>query len=194
MRIRARYTTRKTHQESTDEWNDSTIRVQAIGDSTHSMLTDTVSDVRSRVVTKFRAGRLEVNAALDLGQVTSSKISRTANKLGQDSADRGQDGLGQCTGGLGGIGGLIYREGGLPVLWELASNSAGELGVLLGILIAVGFEERIPLRLGVSTFLGDLVVGVVCLLRNDELLRGVEAELGLECFDVVGLESYSRVR
>ena len=65
---------RWTYQESTTERDDTTVGSQTVHDRTHSVFTDTIADIDALIITKTRAGGLEVNTLRDLGQVRSSQV------------------------------------------------------------------------------------------------------------------------
>jgi hypothetical protein len=76
----------------------------------------------------------------------------------------------------------------LPALGQVAGDPAGELGVLLGVLVAVALEEGVPLvvlGLAVGRELGVKLLGRV---GHGKLLLRVEAKLLLDRDNVVGLE------
>jgi hypothetical protein len=153
------------------------------------VLTHTVADVGTSIVTEASARVLEVVLGLDLGQIRAGKISRSTKELWEDGGKGSEDDLRELAGGDGAVSGLVDGEGLLPVFRELASNAAGELGVLFGILLAIGGEELGPLLLELSTTLAELAIKVVGSLGNSKLLLRVEAPLGLQGDDVVSLES-----
>lgn len=175
-------------QEGTGVGKDGTVGSETVEDSTHTVLTDTVSDVSTGVVTKTSGLGLEVDSLLPSGQVGASQIGGTTEELGNDTLDLAEDSLGQLSGGNGGVGGSVDGEALLPALRKLAAQSAEEVGVLLGILLLVLGEELVPLLLTGSTLGRSLTVVVVDLLGNGEALVGVEAPLLLQLLDVVSLE------
>ena len=164
--------------------------METVGDSSHSVLTDTIADVRARVVTETGAWWLEVNGTLDASQVRASEISGTANEVGERGGDGGEDDLRELARSLSRVGGLVDGEGLLPAGGEFAADTAGELSVLLRVLLRVGSEESVSLSLELSPAGGGLSVDVVGGLGDGEGLLGVEAELGLDLGEVVGLERY----
>lgn len=153
------------------------------------MLTHTVADVGTSIVTETSAGVLEVVLGLDLGQVRASKIGRATKQFGEDGGKSSEGNLRELAGSDGTIGGLVDGECLLPVLGELSGDPASELGVVLGVLLAVGGEELVPLLLELSTALAELAVEFVGSLGNGELLLRVEAPLALQSGNIVGLES-----
>ena len=64
-----------TYHEGGDEGDNATICVETIGNSTHTVLTDTIADVRASIRAEVGAGRLEVRLALDLRQVANASSS-----------------------------------------------------------------------------------------------------------------------
>ena len=127
----------QTYQESGNEGDDGTVCCQSIGNSTHSVFTDTIPDVCARVCSKTSVRWLEVDRFLNLGQVTARQIRRSTNKIWQAGDDGSEDNFGQFTGSLSSIGGLVHWECLLPSFWELARDTAGQFGVLVGVLLAV---------------------------------------------------------
>ncbi len=67
-----------TLQESRNEGNNAAICRQSVSNSTHAMLPNAVTNIRASIGTEASAGWLEINRTLDLGQVTSGKICRSA--------------------------------------------------------------------------------------------------------------------
>lgn len=161
---------------------------ETVHDCTHGVLTDTVSDVLARVVTELGAGVLEVDSVAPTGQVGAGQIGGTTKKFGNSVSDLGEDSLGKLSRGNGGIAGLVGGERLLPALGKLSGDSAGNLGVLVGVLLAVGLEELGPLLVGLGTTVSDFLVSGVDIVWDNEALLGVHAELGLDSFNVVGLE------
>lgn len=125
------------HQECRDEGDDTTVRVHAVGDRAHAVLTHAEADVRALVATKASTLRLEVSHGLRPGQVTASEIGRAAHELGQDWRDRGEYDLGKLTRGLSSIRGLVDGQRLLPAVRKLARNAARELSVFFGVLLAI---------------------------------------------------------
>ena len=175
-------------EESTGGGDVHAVGGQTVHDGTHGVLSDTVADVLARVVTKLGAGVLEVDGVAPSGKVGAGQVGGTTEELGNGVGDLAEDGLGELSRGDGGVAGLVGGERLLPALGKLAGDAAGDLCVLLGVLLAVGLEELGPLLVGLGTAVGDLLVGGVDVLGDDELLLGVHAELGLDTLDVVGLE------
>ena len=182
--------TANTHQECPDEGNNTTIRSKTVRDCTHSVFTHTIADVGTGIVTKASTWRLEVHCILDTSQVRASKVGRATNEFREDRGDRGKHDLRELTRSLGSVGGGVDWEGLLPAGGELTTDAAGEFCVLLGVLLAVRGEERVPLLLEFGTTGGSLCVDVVSLLGNDKCLICGEAELGLELSKIISLQSW----
>lgn len=153
------------------------------------MLTHTIADIPSRVVTETSAGGLEVNSLLDTGQVGPSQIRRSTNELNDGARDGLEDLLGKRAGRDRWVADLVDGKLLLPALRELTSNAAGELGVFLGVLLPVRSEELVPRGLEGSTALADLGVRRLGRIGDNKVSLGVESELGLDVSSVVGLES-----
>lgn len=175
-------------QEGTGVGDQRSVGGNTVHDGTHTVLTDTVADVATGVVTKTGGGGLEVDGTLPDGQVGAGQIGGTTNELGNSSDELAQDSLGQLSRGDSGICRGVDGEALLPAVGQLTSLAAGEVVVLSLVLVAVLGEQLVPLGLGGGTGRGDLAVGVVDLLGNGEALLGVEAELLLELLDVISLE------
>lgn len=137
---------------------------------------------------------LEVLSALPSGQVRTSQVGGTTDKLGQNLDKLGDGGLGQLSGSDSGVLGGVGRESLLPALGQSTLNSSLELRSLLGVLLLVLLEQVVPGGLLLGTLLGDLVVEVVGLLGDGEGLLRVEAPLRLELGDVVLLERCESAR
>lgn len=175
-------------QESTTSGDDGTVGGQTVHDGSHGVLTHTVAEVAARPLTNAVLRGLEVNGVLPAGVVGASQVSRARQQLGDDIVDLLEDSLRQLTGSDGSVGRLVGGEALLPALGQLASETAGEVSTLGGVLLLVLLEELVPLLLLGGTLVGVLVVEVVDLLGNDEALLGVETEQLLDALGVIGLE------
>lgn len=175
-------------EESTTVGDDGSVGGQTVHDGTHTVLTDTISDVSSGVVAEAGGRGLEVDGLLPAGKVGASQIGRATLKLGEDGLDLAEDGLGQLSAGNGSVAGAVDGQALLPALGQLALQAASEVSVLGGVLLGVLSEQLVPLLLLGGTLRGVSAVELGDLLGDDEALLGVEAELGLELLDVVGLE------
>lgn len=168
--------------------------METVGNSTHTVLTNTVADVCSSICSETSARGLEVESvALDLGQVGASQISRATDELWELGHNFAEDNLGKFARCDSGVSGFVDGESLLPSLSELAGNAAGELSVLGGVFLAVFREKSVPLSLEGSTALAKLGVEIVGLLGDLESLVGIEAKLVLQVDDVVSLESCKTV-
>jgi hypothetical protein len=175
-------------QESTGGRNDGTVCSKTVHDSSHSVLTDTVTEVAARPLTNAVLGWLEVNSVLPAGVVGASQIGGTRQKFGDDRVDLLKHSLRQLTGGNSGVRRLVNRKRLLPSFRKLAGETTGKVGVLVGVFAGVFLEELVPFLLLGSTLFGVLVVKVIDLLRDDEALGRIEAEALLDTLDVVGFE------
>lgn len=117
-------------EESTTVGDDGSVGGQTVHDGTHGVLTDTVSDVSSGVVTEAGGLGLEVNSLLPAGKVGASQISRAADKLGQDSLDLAEDSLRQLSAGDGSVAGGVDGQLLLPALGQLTLQAALEVSSL----------------------------------------------------------------
>lgn len=153
------------------------------------MFTDTVPDVGTAVVAQTGAGMLEVLMALNPGQVTASQIGGTTHKVWDPGVEGSQNDLGQLTRSLSRIGGGVNRKRGLPSSREFTRDTAGEFGMVAGVLSAVSSQEIVPLGLKVSTTGGNITVDLVGLVGDVEGLVSGEIELCLQRGDIVGLKS-----
>lgn len=152
------------------------------------MLTDTIADVGTSIVTETSAWWLEVDCILDTGQITASQVGGTTQEVRENRGNRGKDDLGELARGLGSIGRLVDGKALLPALRELAGDTASEFSVFLRILLGVCRKESVPLLLKLSTLEGGSVVSVVGLLRDVEGLIGGEANLRFQSGDVIRLK------
>lgn len=64
--------------------------------------------------------------------------------------------------------------------------------MIVGVLPAVGSQEVNPLGFEPSTTNSDIIVDLVGLFRDMEGLVGWELELGLQRYDIIGLESWKQ--
>ena len=85
-------------QEGTAVRNDGTVRSKAVHDSAHAVLTDTITNVTTRVVSEAVGLGLEVNSLLPASQVGASQIGGATEQLGQDRLDLRKDSLRQLAG------------------------------------------------------------------------------------------------
>ena len=177
------------HHECSDEWHNTTIGMQPISNGTHTMLTNTISDVRASVSSESSAGWLEVDSTLNLGQVTACQIGRTTHEIGERWRDRRENKLGQLARRLSRIGWLVHGESLLPSFWELSRNPASEFCMLFGVCLSVLGEKACPLGLELGAAKCSCLVSIVGCLRHVELLVRGESKLGLQGFNVIGLES-----
>jgi hypothetical protein len=178
------------HQECCDEWHDTTISMQTVGNGAHTVLTNTISDVCASIVSESCAGGLEVDSSLYLGQVTACQIGRATHEIGECGRNRRKDKLRQLARCLSRIGRGVHREGLLPSFREFPRNPASEFCVFLGVCFSVLREKAVPLGLELSTAKCSCAVGVVSLLRHVEFLVRRESEFALQGLDVIGLESW----
>lgn len=152
------------------------------------MFADAIADIAAGVVTETGGGGLEVDGALNQGQVRARQIGGTSDELGDFVEDLGEDSFGQFSRGDGRVGRAIYWEVLLPSLGEVTLLAADEVVVLGLVLLGVLGEQLVPLLLLGSTLSGNLVADVVDLLGNDEALLGVEAESLLQLLNIISLE------
>lgn len=155
-----------------------------------TVLTHTVSDVSSRVVSKLGLRGLEVDGLGPSGEVGSSKIGGPSDELRKRGSQCLEDDLGVLPRSDGGVSELVHGKSLLPSLGKLSGNSSSELGSLSGELLLVRGEEGVPLGVGLSSLLGDLLVDVVRSLGDGEELVGVHAELLLKGDNVVLFEGW----
>ena len=178
-----------TYQEGANEGNETTVRSKTVSNRTHSVLTDTITNVRTGISAKTGTWWLEVDGALNTSQVTASQVRRATHEFGENRGGGGEDNLGELTRCLSSIGGFVDRKALLPASGELPGNAAGELGMFFGVLLCVGSEEGVPRRFGLRSASCGCCVDIVSLLWDVEGLVGGEAELRLQGGDVVSLES-----
>lgn len=175
-------------EESTTGGDDGAVGSKTVHNGSHGVLTHTVADVATGPLTNAVDGGLEVDGVLPAGVVGAGQISGTGQELRDNIVDLLEDSLGQLTRGDGRVAGLVGGKALLPALGKLAGETADKVGVLSLVLGGVLLEELVPGLLLGSALGRALVVHVVDLLRNDEALLGVEAELLLDTLAVIGLE------
>ena len=177
-----------TYKESCDEWNDTAIRMEAVGDRTHTVLTNTITDISALIAAEARVLRLEVNHRLRAGEVAARQVGGTTHQFRKNGDDGGENDFGQLAGRLRRVCRLVHRQVLLPALRKLARNTTSELGVLNGELLAIGGEESIPLGLELSAASSHLNIRSVCLLRYVERLVRGQTKLALQSLNIVRLE------
>lgn len=175
-------------QEGGDEWDDTTVCGETVGNGVHTVFTDTESEVSALVGSETGRWVLEVLGALPSGQVGSGQIGGTTDELGKDLGELVDGGLGELSRSDSGVRGRVGGESLLPSVGQSTLHSSSELGGLGSVLLGVLLEEVGPCGLGLGTLLGQVVVELVNLVWDNELLLGVEAKLLLELLDVVGLQ------
>lgn len=153
------------------------------------MLTHTVSDVSTTICAQLGVGRLEVYTVLDLSQITASQIRTATYQIRKNGADGSQYDFAELSACLRSISWLVNRQRFLPVLGELSRDTAGELSVLVRVLLSIRCKEGIPFGFERCTAGSRNSVCVVDFLRNNKFSLGLEAEFGLEGDYIVGLES-----
>lgn len=163
--------------------------METVGDSTHTVLTDTITEVGTLVATETGALGLEVLDALNTGQIGTGQVSGADDEVGDCGCEGSQADLGELARCLCGVRDLVHGESLLPSLGEIARDTASELSVLLGVLLSVRGEECCPGLLLLSTLGTDAVVDVIDILRNVEGLVSGETELRLDVEDIVLLQS-----
>lgn len=180
-------------EESGTEGDQTSVGSNTVTDGSHTVLSDTESEVSSSVATETSGRVLEILGTLPSSQVGTGQIGRSTNELGENSGELGNGRLGELSRSDGGVLGGVSGESLLPTLGKSSLDSSSELGSLLGVLLLVLGEQLVPSGLLLGTLLSDLVVEVVGLLGNGKGLLWVEAELLLELGDVVLLESWMSV-
>lgn len=174
-------------EESATIRQDGTIGGETVHDGSHAVLTDTVADVSTSVISQTGSLGLEVDSGLPASQVGTSQISGTTKELRQGRLDLAQDSLRQLASGNSRVLRGIDGEALLPAAGQVTLLAAIEVSGLVRELLGILGYHLVPLLLESSTVLGVLVVHVINLLGNVESLIG-EAELLPELLDVVGLE------
>lgn len=163
--------------------------MKTVGDGSHSVFTNTVSNVCASICPQAGVRRLEVDAVFNFRQVASCEISRSTNKLGKMGGESGENNFRQLARSLSRIRGFVDGEVFLPILRKFASNSASELCVFFWILLTIGCEERIPFRLKRSPTFAKFSVQIIGCLRNVVFLLRWETEFGFQCLNVLSLQS-----
>ena len=175
-------------EEGGSEGDDTTVSGETVTDGGHSVLPDTEPDVSSGVVSEPGRGGLEVNGGLGSGQVGTGQIGRTSEQFGEDVPQLGEDGLGELSGSDGGVLGVVSGQSLFPSFGKTTLHPSLDLGSLLGVLLLVGSEQRVPLGLELGTLVSGLGVSLLDLVGNDKALVGVESPSLLELDNVVLLE------
>jgi hypothetical protein len=178
-------------QEGAAKRNDVTVGSKTVHDGTHGMLTDTITDVASSIVTKSGGLWLEVGGSLSTSQVGTGQIGRTTNELGNDTIELLEHCLGELARSNSRVGGLVGGKNLLPALGKLASKSSLQVGALRGKLLLVRFEKLVPFGFSAGTSGGNLSIRIIDLLGNIERFLRVEAKLLLHSLGIVGLERRS---
>lgn len=174
-------------QEGTAVRQDSTVSGETIHDGSHTMLTDTVADISTRIVSEPSSLGLEVNRGLPTGQVGASQISRTTEELRDGAFNLAQHSLRKFARSDGGVGGGVDGQVLFPALRKVTRLAALEIGSLVGELLSVLAHHLVPLVLVGGTLGGMLAVKVVDFLGDMESILG-ETPLLLELLNVIGLE------
>ena len=90
---------RWAYQEGTTERDDAAVRSQTVHNRTHGVFTDAIADIDTLIITKTRAGGLEVNTFRDLGQVRPSQVCTSTEQLREHWGESGEHGLAQLARG-----------------------------------------------------------------------------------------------
>ena len=179
---------RWTDQEGTTERDDTAVRSQTIHNRTHGVFTDAIADIDTLIITKTRAGGLEVNTLRDFGQVRPSQVCTSAEQIRELWGESGEHVLAQLARGDGRVSGLVHGQSLLPAVGQITPDTAGELGVFCRVLLPIRCEESVPIRFELGALLADEVVDLLYLGRNEEFLFR-EAPLLFKLLDIIGLES-----
>lgn len=179
---------RWTYQEGTTERDDAAVCSQTIHNRTHGVLTDAIADINALIITKTRAGGLEVNTLRDLGQVGPSQVRTATNQLRELGGKGREHGFAQLARGDGRICRLVHRESLLPAVGQFTRNTASEFGVFFRVPLLIRREESVPIRFELGALLADEIVDLLYFGRNKELLLR-EAPLLFKLLDIISLES-----
>lgn len=173
---------------------------------THSVLSYTVTNVLSRVVSESVGGGLEVDGILPSlqiigvstdtirpqngahSQVGGSQVGGSRDKLGEDDRELAKDALRELPRSNGLILDSERGESLLPAVGELACDPPVDVGCLLGELGRVRLVHDLPLGLGLGSLGGDGRVDGLGRVGDGKELGGIEAKLVLNVGRVVDLE------
>lgn len=128
-------------EEGTSSGDVETVGVETVHDGTHGVLSDTVSDVPTGVISKLRRGVLEVDGIGPTGEIGAGQVGGTTKELRNGGGELGKCSLRELSGGHSRIRGFVNRKGLLPSVRELASDSSYKLCVLLWVLRLVLLKE-----------------------------------------------------
>lgn len=174
-------------EESTAVRQNGAVGSKAVHDGTHGVLTNTIADVSTRVVSEASGFGLEVNSLLPAGQVGASQVCGATKELGNYSLDFAQHGLGKLARGNGRILRGVDRQALLPALGKIALLATLKVSILVRVLFSVLGDELVPLLLVSSALGGVLAIEVVNLFGDVESLLW-ETPLLLQLLDIVGLQ------
>ena len=152
------------------------------------MLTDAIADIDALIITKARAGGLEVDALRDLGQVGPSQVCTTTDQVRELGGESGEHSLAQLAGGDGRVSRFVHGQGLLPAVGQFTSNTAGEFSVFCRVPLPIRRESSVPIRFKLGAPLTDEIVDLLYFGRNEEFLLG-EAPLLFKLLDIISLES-----
>lgn len=109
---------------------------------------------------------LKVDSLLPAGQVGSSQVSGTAQQVGDDISESSEDALGQLAGSNSGIRGSEARKSFLPAIRQTSREATLDLSSLLGVFLAVLFEQGVPLGFSLGAVSSASSIQVVNLGLN----------------------------
>lgn len=179
---------RWTDQEGTTERDDAAVRSQTIHNRTHGVFTNAIADIDTFIITKTRAGGLEVNTLRNLGQVRPSQVCTSTEQIRELWGESGEHVLAQLARGDGRVSGLVHGQSLFPAVGQFTPDTAGELGVFCRVPLPIRREESVPIRFELGTPLTDEVIDLLYFGRNEKLLLR-EAPLLFKLLDIIGLES-----
>lgn len=150
------------------------------------MLSDTVSDLSTRIITVARLGVLELNHSVPVDERRLAQIGTSNHERLVLWNDRSKRDTAALPGSFGIFGERILgREFVLPTLFELSVQSPLELCRLDGERFLVALEKVVPPLLVLGTPGFGLLEVVVDGVGHDEFLLGVKAKSSLDLRDVI---------
>lgn len=175
-------------KEGRTEGDDSAVCGKTVGDSSHSVLTNTKPEVATLVAAESSRGVLEVLGALPSSQVGTGKVGRAAHQFRKDLGELLDGHLRELPAADSGVRGGVSGQSFLPAVGQPPIDTSLQLGGLSTVFLAVRLEQGVPLLLLLVALLDEFSIQVGRLLRDGEEFLRVEAKLLLELNDVVLLK------
>lgn len=175
-------------KEGSSVWEDGSVGGETVHDSSHGVLTDTISDVATAPVTKSSGWGLEVDGILPPCQVGTGQICGSSDQLWDSIVDLAKHDLGKLSRRNSSISWCVNGKVLLPSLGKGTGLATLEVSGLSTVLLGVLLQELVPLLLESGTLGALLGVLLVDSLGDNEGLLWVEAELLLNLDDIILLQ------